>query len=287
MLSPAYNNGCGRMPLGVGLIGCGAIGTVLACAIDKGWTGNTNLVMVYDLMAEKSKILRDRLACKPKIAENFEELVVCEDIDLVIEAASQGAVRAYAAKVLKAGKDLMIMSVGALVDQELAEKIRLCAMENGKKIYIPSGAIAGLDGVKAAAIGKVDSVILITRKPPEGLKDAPYIKKKNIRLEKLKNPTLIYEGLAHEACKLFPANVNVAAVLGLAGIGAEKTKVQIIADPSIKRNIHIIKVKGEFGELKVQTKNVPLVDNPKTSCLAALSAIATLKKLSEPLMVGT
>lgn len=275
------------MLLGVGLIGCGAIGSVLACAIDSRHAGDARLVMIYDSVAEKSQILCEKLVCKPRIAKSFEELIACGDIDLVIEAASQEAVRAYATRVLKAGKDLMIMSVGALVDSELAEYTRRCALESRKRVYIPSGAIVGLDGVKAAVIGRVDSVTLTTRKPPEGLKDAPYVKEKKMRLEKLKNPTLIYEGPALEACKLFPANVNVAAVLSLAGIGVEKTKVQIIAEPSIKRNIHEINVKGEFGELKINVKNIPMTNNPKTSYLAALSAIATLKKLSEPLIVGT
>jgi len=275
------------MALGVGLIGCGAIGTVLAYAIDRGQAGSAHLVMVYDRIAEKSNILSKKLVRKPKIAENFEELIACKDVNLIVEAASQEAVRAYALRILMAGKDLMIMSVGALVDSELAEEVRRCAMESGKRVYIPSGAIAGLDGVKAAVIGKVDSVTLTTRKPPEGLKDASYIKEKKVNLEKLKSPTLIYEGPASEACKLFPANVNVAAALGLASIGVEKTKVQIIADPSIKRNIHEVKVKGEFGELKTRVENVPLIDNPKTSRLAALSAIATLKKISEPLTIGT
>jgi aspartate dehydrogenase len=275
------------MKLGVGLIGCGTIGTTLAHAIDRKQAGNANLVIIYDLITEKSNILCKKLVCKPKIATSFEELIACKDVDLVVEAASQEAVRNYALKVLGAGKDLLIMSVGALVDLELAEEIGRCAQKNGRKVYIPSGAIAGLDGVKAATIGKVDNVTLVTRKPPKGLRDALYVKEKKINLEKLENATLIYEGTASEACKLFPANVNVAAALGLAGIGTEKTKVQIIADPNVKRNIHEVKVKGEFGELKVSVKNVSLPDNPKTSQLAALSAIATLKKICEPIIVGT
>ncbi len=275
------------MPLGVGLIGCGAIGTVLARAIDRGQAGDTHLVMVYDLVPGKSRILVRRLARKPRIAENFEKLIECGDIDLIIEAASQGAVKEYASKVLRAGKDLMILSVGALVDSELINEIKRYAEGRGKRVYIPSGAIAGLDGVKAAVIGRMDRVTLTTRKPIEGLKDAPYVKEKKIRLDRLKNPTTIYEGPALEACRLFPFNVNVAAALGLAGIGLEKTKVQIIADPTIKKNIHEIEIKGEFGELRIHTENVPSVDNPKTSYLAALSAIATLRKITEPLLIGT
>jgi len=276
-----------KMPLGVGLIGCGAIGTVLARAVDSGQAGDTHLVMVYDLAAEKSRILIKKLTRKPRIAENFEELIECGEIDLVIEAASQGAVKEYASKVLRAGKDLMIMSVGALVDSELTNEIKRYAEGRGKRVYIPSGAIAGLDGVKAAVIGRVDHVTLTTRKPPEGLGGALHVKEKEIRLDRLKNPTIIYEGPALEACRLFPVNVNVAAALGLAGIGLENTKVRIIADPTIERNIHEIEVKGEFGELKIHTENIPSVENPKTSYLAALSAIATLRKITEPLLIGT
>jgi len=275
------------MPLGVGLIGCGAIGTVLARAVDRGKAGDAHLVMVYDLAAEKSRILVRKLTKKPKIAENFEELIDRGDIDLIIEAASQGAVKEYASKVLRAGKDLMIMSVGALVDSELTNEIKRYAKDSGKRVYIPSGAIAGLDGVKAAVIGRVDHVALTTRKPPEGLADAPYVKEKKIHLDRLKNPMTIYEGPALEACRLFPFNVNVAAALGLAGIGPEKTRIRIIVDPTIERNIHEIEVKGEFGELKIRTENVPSAENPKTSYLAALSAIATLRKITEPLLIGT
>ena len=275
------------MPLGVGLIGCGAIGTVLARAIDRGQAGDTHLVMVYDLAAEKSQILVRKLTRKPRIAKNFGELIKREDIDLIIEAASQEAVKEYATKVLRAGKDIMIMSVGALIDSELTKEIKRYAEGRGKRVYIPSGAITGLDGVKAAAIGGVDRVTLTTRKPPEGLGDSPYVREKGIRLDTLKNPTIIYEGPALEACRLFPVNVNVAAALGLAGIGLENTKVRIIADPTIERNIHEIEVKGEFGELKIHTENIPSVENPKTSYLAALSAIATLRKITEPLLIGT
>jgi aspartate dehydrogenase len=273
------------MPLGVGLIGCGAIGTVLAHAIDEGQAGDTCLVMVYDRTAEKAKKISQKLKNKPKIAESFTELLESRNVKLVIEAASQEAVRAYALKVLNARKDLMIMSVGALVDSKLASEISRVAKKSGRKVYIPSGAIVGLDGVKASSIGRVESVALTTRKPLKSLEDTPYFKERFKR--NIKEPTLIYEGPAAEACKLFPANVNVAATLSLASIGTEKTMVRIIADPSIDKNFHEIEVKGEFGKLKVHVESVPFISNPKTSYLAALSAIATLKKITEPLVIGT
>lgn len=273
------------MSLGVGLIGCGAIGTVLAHAIDEGQAGDACLVMIYDRRSEKAEFLSGGLRKKPKIAVNFEELIKCKEVDLIVEAASQEAVKAYAFRVLKAGKDLMIMSVGALVDQGLASEIRRIAKKEGRRVYIPSGAIAGLDGVKASSICRVKKVTLTTRKPPESLRENPYFMEKFGG--KVEGPTLLYEGPAVEACKLFPANVNVAAALGLAGVGMENTLVRIIVDPSLDKNVHEIEVVGEFGELKVCVQNVPSASNPKTSYLAALSAIATLRKITEPIVVGT
>jgi len=275
------------MMLGVGLVGCGAIGTVLAHAIDEGKAGDTRLVYVYDLVFSKSEELSKELSHKPTVAKDFRELIECKEIDLIIEAASQDAVRQYALRTLKAGKDLMIMSVGALVDDKLTSEIRHFARNSKRKVYIPSGAIAGLDGLKAAAINRIDEVVLKTRKPPEGLMGAPYVEGKKIDLNTIKKPTIMYEGPAKEACKLFPENVNVAAALSLAGIGPEKTRVQIVADPTIHENIHEIQVKGEFGRLTVRNENVISPLNPKTSALAVFSAITTLKKITENFQIGT
>ena len=278
--------GKGR-PLGVGLIGCGVIGTVLAHAIDEGEAGNTRLVIVYDLALQKSWKLASALSTKPKVAKNFAEFIKCKDTHLVIEAASQDAVSQYTSKVFQAGKDLMIMSVGALVDSKLTNKIRTFADSAGRKVYIPSGAIAGLDGLKAAAIGRIEEVTLTTRKPPKGLKGVPYLQQSGINIDALSKPKTVYKGSALEACKLFPANVNVAAAISLAGVGPEKTEVRIVADPTTQRNVHEIRVKGEFGQFTVRTENVPSPNNPKTSYLAALSAVATLRKITRNMVIGT
>jgi len=274
-------------PLGVGLIGCGVIGSVLAHAIDEGEAGNTRLITVYDLVIQKSNKLVNALPIKPKIAKDFTELVGCEDVHLVIEAASQDAVRQYALKVLQAGKDLMIMSAGALVDSKLTNDIRNFADSAGRKVYVPSGAIAGLDGLKSAAVDRIDEVTLTTRKPPNGLKDVVYVEQSGINIDALSKPKTIYEGPALEACKLFPANVNVAAVLSLSGVGPEKTKVRIVADPTTKKNVHQIRVRGKFGEFTVCIENIPCAKNPKTSYLAALSAVATLRKAAQFMLIGT
>ncbi|MEM2313323.1 MAG: aspartate dehydrogenase [Candidatus Bathyarchaeia archaeon] len=273
--------------IGAGLIGCGAIGTVIAEAIDNGKAGNINLVIIYDLIRERSKLLASKLSHKPLIAESFDEILRREDVHLVIEAASQEAVRQYAVKILNNNKDLMVMSAGALVDDYLLAEIMKAAKENKRKVYVPSGAIVGLDNIKSASVGQIEEVTLTTRKPPISFKGAPYVEKSKIDLSSLREPLILFEGPAREAVKLFPQNVNVAATLSLAGVGPDKTKVRIIVDPTIKNIIHEIHVKGEFGEIYTKTENRPFPTNPKTSFIAALSAIATLRRISESVIVGT
>lgn len=273
--------------LRVGLIGCGSIGTVIAKAIDDGMIGDVELVAVYDIVKEHAEKLVNELSKKPTIAEQANELIRRGDIQLVIEAASQEAVRQYGLRVLREDKNFMVMSTGALIDEDLFEQISSFAKKMGRKVYLPSGAIVGLDNVKSAAIGKIYEVTLTTRKPPLSFEGAPLIKARKIDLHAVKEPLLLYEGPAREAVKLFPSNVNVAASLSLAGVGADKTKVRIITDPSLKEITHEIHVRGEFGELETKTVNKPFPGNPKTSYIAALSAIATLKKIAGDFVIGT
>ncbi|MBC7328616.1 DUF108 domain-containing protein, partial [bacterium] len=181
------------------------------------------------------------------------------------------------------GKHILIMSVGGLIGKE---ELIAGAKEKNCKIYIPSGALAGLDGVQAAKLGGIKNALLITTKPPQALAGAPYIEQKGIDLFSINEPTVIYEGNAEEAIKLFPANVNVAAALSLAGIGVKLTKVRIVVDPQAKVNVHRIEVEGAFGKLIAQTENYPSPSNPRTSYLAVLAAIALLKKITNPLMIG-
>lgn len=152
---------------------------------------------------------------------------------------------------------------------------------------MPSGAVAGIDGIRSAAIGRIDSVVLTTTKPPSGFAGAPYIAEHDIDLSSLPGATMLFEGTAADAVQAFPANVNVAGTLSLAGIGYGATMVRVIADPAATRNMHEIKVTGAFGALTVRVENVVSPENPKTSYIAILSAIATLKKLTEPVWVGT
>jgi len=249
--------------------------------------GEINLVIVYDTIFERAEKLASRLSHNPIVAKDVNEILERNDVQIVIEAASQEAVRQYAAKVLSSNKDLMVMSAGALLDDALLSRIIEVAKESGRRIYVPSGAIVGLDNVKSAAIGKIDEVTLVTRKPPISFRGAPYVEKSKIDLSSIKEPLVLYEGPAREAVKLFPQNVNVAATLSLAGVGPDRTRVKIIVDPNITNIVHEIHVKGEFGEIFTRTVNKPFPNNPRTSYIAALSAIATLKRISGNIIVGT
>lgn len=236
---------------------------------------------------ERARNLASKLSRKPIVARDVYEILKRDDVQIVIEAASQEAVRQYAVKVLSSNKDLMVMSAGALLDETLMARIMEAARGSGRRVYVPSGAIVGLDNVKSAAIGRVEEVILTTRKPPISFKGAPYVEGAKIDLSSLKEPLILFDGPAREAVKLFPQNVNVAATLSLAGIGPDRTRVRVIVDPGVRDIIHEIYVRGEFGEIQTRTVNRPFPDNPRTSYIAALSAIATLRRISENIIVGT
>lgn len=267
----------------IGIIGCGAIGNEICKAVDTGII-NAKLAAVYDRKREKCVRLLGTLDEKPEILTP-DELILKSDI--VVECASQEAVREFGPSVLEKGKDLMVLSVGAFMDPKLLEEFIHAAKDKNSRIYIPSGAIAGIDGLKSASIARINKVTLSTTKNPEGLLDAPFVLGNKIDLFSFHRKTLLFEGCAADAVRAFPANVNVAASLSIAGIGARKTHVKVFVDPEATKNIHEITVEGDFGRFTCCIENVPSSFNPKTSFLAALSAIATLRKITEPLQIGT
>lgn len=270
------------MPIKIGLVGCGAIGAEIARAIDSGVV-DADLVSVSDHNPQTAIDLIESLQHKPKMSD-LDELVELSDV--VVEAASQKAVPAVARAALNKGKRLMIMSVGALADRALFTEIKELARSHCTQVYIPSGAISGLDALKSARSGRIERVTLTTTKNPSGLKGAPYILENKIDLDGLTGPTEIFSGNAIEAVRAFPANVNVAATLYLA-TGEQEVQVKVIADPGIRVNRHEIEVIGDFGRFSTRVENVPSPKNPKTSYLAALSAISTLRSISEPIKIGT
>lgn len=270
--------------LKVGIVGCGFIGGQICMAIERGDV-NMELYALYDATEEKAlKLVSSLETCNPTYME-LEKLV--EGVDLVVECASQKAVRSILPVALKAGCDVMVLSVGAFADRELREEIFGLARKHNCKIYFPSGAVVGIDGLNSASAADISRVTLTTRKPPAGLLGAPFVVEHGIKLEKLKGETLIFKGSAAEAVRAFPANVNVAATISLAGIGFERTEVIIIADPGLSRNMHEISVEGAFGKFTTRVENLPSPENPRTSYLAALSAVSTLKKLANPIQIGT
>ena len=267
--------------LRVGIIGCGAMGSEIARACQGRLSGSVDLAAVCDISDEKIRGLQDSLNKKVEILK-LDELI--KNTDLVVEAASAGISGEILEKCIKAKRDCLIMSVGGLIAKASLLKQ---ADEQGIRVYIPSGALCGIDGLKSASGGKVESVTLTTRKPPKGLEGAPYLKENRIDLSGIKKETVIFEGTAVEAVKGFPANVNVSAVLSLAGIGAERTRVRIVTSPEYTRNTHEVEITGDFGRITTKTENLPSKNNPRTSALAIYSAIATLEGIAKSVRIGT
>lgn len=267
----------------IGIVGSGAIGSSLAQAVVQDFKPVAKLVGLFDIQAEKAQALSQKLAGNRKLVlKNLEALI--QKSDLVIEASSAKAAWEIAVKALTSGRQIMVMSVGGLA-KHLAELLALTLKYN-TRIYFPSGAISGIDALKAANMGKIFKVILTTRKNPTAFAGVDYVTKR-FKLANIKKDTVLFSGSAALAVKYFPQNVNVAAVLGLAGIGMQKTKVQIIASPSVNKNIHEVLIESEAAKIFTRTENILHPQNPKTSFLAVLSAIATLKQILQPIKIGT
>jgi len=254
----------------VGLVGCGNIGADLCIALQKGKIP-AEIVALTDADEARAKLLQRSFQLNANIA-SLEENVA--SADFVVECAVAAAVKEVVEACIRHHKDCLIMSVGGLMmHPDLMEEARAHSVQ----VRVPSGALCGLDGVRAAMQAGLHSVTLTTRKPPKGLASAPYLAEQNIDLDALTKPTVIFEGSALEAVKAFPANVNVAAALSLAGIGPRETRVRVIADPNATENIHEVQAEGAFGRLQTITANLPSPRNPKSSYLASLSAVVELK----------
>jgi aspartate dehydrogenase len=262
----------------IGIVGCGAIGKALVRAVE----GGKLSVRITGVTSRTEKSAREFLSAfpDPPAYRTLGDLIAAAD--LIVEAAGGAVVAGLAEQVFAAGKDLMVISVGALLDHpEILEKSR----RTGCRLYVPSGAIAGLDGIKSAVVGEIAHVTHTTRKPPAGLEGAPYLVERGISLGGLQQEKEIFSGSAREACRGFPANVNVTAAVSLAGIGPDQTRVKIFAVPGLVRNCHDIDVEGEFGKLHVRIENVPS-ENPKTGKLTALSIIRAVRDAVDPVRIG-
>ena len=252
----------------LGIIGCGAIGSDVSKAAED--MDEIEKIYLFDIDRKAERNL-----CKIiKKAEIKPVGDFLEEVDVVFEAASQQAVKEYAECALKAGKDIIIMSAGSLFDDKFRTKLEKIAREKQCKIYLPSGAVCGIDGILSASVDTIDEVTLVTTKPPRSLGKS-YDRR-----------TVVFEGSARNAVKKFPRNINVAANLSIAGVGLDKTKVEIVADPVATRISHKILAHGKFGRLRAEVENMPNPNNPGSSYMASLSAIATLKRIVSPIQIG-
>lgn len=265
----------------VGIVGCGTIGSEVAKACQGRLKGRLDLIAICDIDEGKAVSLKKILKKNVKVLK-IDELV--KNVDLVVEAASAKVSAEVLEKAVRNKKDVLIMSVGGLLGRDgLLES----AKASGIRVYVPSGAICGMDGLRSASIGRIDSVRITTRKPPKALEGAPYLNENSIDLKNIKEETVLFEGNASDAMKGFPQNANVSATLSLAGIGPERTWVRIVTSPDYTRNIHEVEIAGSCGVIKTRTENVPSGANPKTSELAILSAIAALEGIVSNVRIGS
>jgi aspartate dehydrogenase len=267
-------------PLRVAIVGLGAIGTALASKLGGGAVPGIELVAV----SSRDSVKAERFAAT--VGPGIKVVPIAdlpEVADLAIECAPAAILAQIVQPMLEAGKKVMVLSVGALLDHP--ELIDLAERRRGQ-IIVPTGALLGLDAVAAAAEGIIYSVRMKTIKPVKGLLGAPYLAQHGIDITGIDKPTRVFEGTAREAAKGFPANLNVAVALSLAGIGPDRTVLEIWADSAIDRNTHMISVEADSASFDMAIRNIPS-DNPKTGRITPLSAVAALRKLSAPLRVGS
>jgi len=257
------------------------LGLVGAMTLDGGGIPGRRLGAVAARIVERVRAATAGFRNPPAV-EGLARLA--ELADIVVECLPAAAFMDVAEPALRAGRTLVVASVGQLLAQPQLKEL---AIRHGGRIVIPTGALIGLDAVIAAAEGEIRSVRMVTRKPPKGLAGAPHLVANNIAVEGLTVPTMVFSGSAREAVKGFPANVNVAAALSLAGIGPDRTTIEVWADPTLDRNKHTIEVDADSARFSMTIENVPSEENPRTGKITALSVIACLRKLAAPVRIGT
>ena len=266
----------------VGILGCGAIGSRMALSIKGELKGIAVVSAIFDIRADRAKKLAKNFSRGRIIKRSFEELV--KSCDLMVEAVNAQDTQQLIRQAIRAKKDVLVMSVGKLLG---ANDIFKLALKNRCRLLVPSGAIAGIDAIKAASQRKISKITLTTRKPTFGFFQNAYITNQHIDLAKIKSETVLFEGDVKTAVQFFPQNINVAATIALASLAGDKLRIRIITSPEYKINVHEIEVVGDFGRLMTRTENEVCPDNPKTSYLAVLSAIQTLKQYFQEVKIGT
>jgi len=266
--------------LQVGIVGLGAIGAAVAARLAAGEPRLSLAGVASRDRAKAEAVLRAKAISAP--IRMLDELAQASDV--LVDCAAGSALREVALATFKNGKTLVTVNAAALLDHmDLVD----AAERAGAKLIVATGALLALDAVAAAALGKIERATMRNRKPPKGWAGAPYVVANKIDLDAIDRPTRIFSGTAREAAKGFPANVNVAAALSLAGAGPDRTQVEIWADPALTRNVHEFEIVADCVKFSVSTEGLPSPKNPKTSAIVPLSVLATLKRLVDPLRVGT
>jgi aspartate dehydrogenase len=261
------------------LIGFGAVGAAVARMVGEGAAGPATLVAVVVRDPQRHAAAQARLGI-PFVSDLAAVVVLRPDV--VLESGGHDAFRQHVPPLLAAGIDVIALSVGVLADADLLAEVERAAASGGSRLRIPSGAIAALDAISAAAVGDLARVVHSVRKPPHSLLDADEAE----AVVRSGEPRTLYAGPARAAARLFPANVNVVAAVSLAGIGFDRTEVRVIADPTVTHNTHEVQVEGEFGRLQVRIENIPSDENPKSGRIVAMSLVRALRALSEPVVAG-
>lgn len=273
------------MSMRVAIIGGGTIARLFLEHIRRGDLGRARVVAIAG-RSEQSKGRQLAKSYRVPFVVGLKALLAKKP-DVVVEAASHDAVREYGEGILRKKIALIVLSGGALSDDALRARLERAAGKSGALLYVPSGGIGGLDALKAACAAGVDEVTIAVTKPPPAWKGIPYVEKLGIDLDALREPRTLFDGPAREGVPLFPANVNIAAVLSMAGIGFDRTRLKVVAVPGLTHNTHFIDIKGPTGNISVKLENVPAPENPKTAWLACYSALAALKAVKSPVRYGT
>jgi aspartate dehydrogenase len=271
--------------LRVALLGAGTIARLVLDHVRRGELGAARVVA---LAARPGSVRAAALGREfdVGVAASRSELLAGKP-DVVLEAASHDAVREHLVPLLEAGIKVIVLSAGALADDSLRRSAEQAAIRSGALLYVPSGGIGGLDALKTACVAGVDEASIQVAKPPAAWKGIPYVEALGLTLDRLNAPVVLFEGPAREGVPHFPQNVNIAAVLAMAGIGFDRTRLRVVADPSLTRNTHTIRISGRTGRFSVVLENVPAPDNPKTALLACYSALAALRELGSSTRYGT
>ncbi len=270
----------------LGIIGCGNVGSFVMKNLRKDEFSQFSLQIVADVAANVDR-LKD-IAWSYNCAYTTDPMsFVDRDLDVVLEAANPSAAHKYVPPILRSGISMVAMSVGAFADSDFMGEARRAAEEGGSKLLLPTGGIAGLDNLKAARLAGIEEATLTMIKGPKSLAGAPHFSEHPIDLYAIKEPTVIFEGSAAEGIRGFPQNVNVAVALSLVTLGPDRTKLRVVCDPAATKIKVEIYARGATGELKLEMVNLPSPDNPRTSYQACCSALATLKRFTDPVQIGT